>query len=81
MQKKGNFEEAATLYQAVVSGYAHEILADDALFKLADLQEMKFKNKDKAMELYQNLMVNYPSSIYIVEARKRYRALRGDQVN
>jgi len=33
------------------------------------------------MELYKSLLIDYPGSIYTVEARKRYRKLRGDKVN
>jgi outer membrane protein assembly factor BamD (BamD/ComL family) len=35
-------------------------------------------NKEKASELYQQLLTDYPGSLYVVEARKRFRALRGD---
>jgi len=38
-------------------------------------------NKEKAMQLYQDLLVKYPGSLYTVEARKRFRSLRGDVVN
>ena len=33
------------------------------------------------MELYQQLLTNYPGSLFAVEARKRYRSLRGDIIN
>lgn len=61
--------------------YATDILADDALFALAELNDSQFGKKDKAMEHYQNLLIKYPGSLYVVEARKRYRKLRGDLVN
>ena len=56
-------------------------LADDALFTRAKLHESKMGDTAKAMELYQDLLVNYPGSLFVVEARKRYRALRGDVLN
>jgi hypothetical protein len=28
--------------------------------------------------LYEKLIVEYPGSLYVVEARKRFRSLRGD---
>lgn len=79
--KHGRLNEAAALYDTIITTYSEDILADDALFKLADLNEYHFKNKDKAKELYQQLLEKYPASLYVVEARKRFRKLRGDLIN
>lgn len=78
--KHGKFTEAAAFYEAILTNYGNDILGDDALFKLADLNETKFKNIDKAKELYQQLLEKYPGSLYVVEARKRFRKLRGDTI-
>ena len=56
-------------------------MADDALFHRAELYENKLKDPAKAMELYQDLLTKYPGSLFVVEARKRFRALRGDVLN
>jgi tetratricopeptide (TPR) repeat protein len=81
MLRKRDYALADTLLQKLYSFYPGDILGDDALFKLADLQENIFGNKTKAMELYKELMEKYPGSLYVVEARKRFRALRGDIQN
>ncbi|MES2138407.1 MAG: tetratricopeptide repeat protein [Bacteroidota bacterium] len=79
--KHGNYSEAAALYDTIIKNYGDDILGDDALFKLAELNENQFKNLDKAKELYQQLLIKYPGSLYVVEARKRFRKLRGDSFN
>lgn len=79
--KHGKYTEAAAFYENILNNYGSDILADDALFKLADLNENQFKNLDKAKELYQQLLEKYPGSLYVVEARKRFRKLRGDTIN
>jgi tetratricopeptide (TPR) repeat protein len=79
--KHGRFQEAAAYYDTIVKNYGGDILADDAMFKLADLNENQFKNTEKAKELYQELLEKYPASLYVVEARKRFRKLRGDLIN
>lgn len=79
--KHGQFNEAATYYDTIIKNYSEGILADDALFKLAELNENQLKNVDKAKELYEELLEKYPSSLYVVEARKRFRRLRGDAIN
>lgn len=81
LMKQGNFQESASLYQKVVSDYGDGILGDDALFKLAVLYETHLQDTTKAMAAYQELLVKYSGSLYTVEARKRFRTLRGDPVN
>ena len=80
-EKHGRYEAAAALYNTILTDYGGDILADDALFKLAELNENHFKNTDKAKALYQELLEKYPGSLYVVEARKRFRRLRGDTIN
>ncbi len=79
--KHAKYTEAAAFLESIVKNYGDDILGDDALFKLAELNENQFKNLDKAKELYQQLMEKYPGSLYVVEARKRFRKLRGDTIN
>jgi len=79
--KKGNYTEAVKYYEEILKNYSTDILADDALFAIANINETQFKNNEKAKELYQELLEKYPGSLYVVEARKRFRKLRGDIVN
>ncbi len=76
MIKKGKYEEAADYLIKITNNYSWDILADDALFKLAELNEHQFQKPGKAMELYQQIITNFPGSLYTVEARKRFRILR-----
>ncbi|OIP01765.1 MAG: hypothetical protein AUJ97_06675 [Bacteroidetes bacterium CG2_30_32_10] len=79
--KTGKFLEADTLLKQVISNYPNDILADKALFQIAGLYQIHFNNKYKAMEYYQKLFTDYPASLFTVEARKKYRILRGDNNN
>jgi len=79
--KRGEYEKAAGYLQKVIEGYEQEILGDDALFMLAEIYDYRLKDKMQAMQLYQDLLINHPGSLYTVEARKRYRQLRGDNIN
>ncbi len=79
--KHMEFDKAAGYYEEILKNYGEDILGDDAMFKLADLNENQFKNLEKAKELYQQLLEKYPDSLYVVEARKRFRKLRGDSIN
>ena len=81
MMKKGKYTEAAGFLESIIKIYSSDILGDDATFKLAQLYESRLNDKEKAKDLYQQLLEKYPGSLYSVEARKRFRLLRGDAVN
>ncbi len=77
----GSFQEAIDRLQAIVDEYPTDILSDDAYYTIGTIYENYLDDKDKAMEVYQNLLVQYPGSVFTSEARKRFRSLRGDQLN
>lgn len=77
---RGNQTDTAIYYlDQLLSKFPYDILADNALFMKAQLYEFQKNDPQKAMELYENLLLKYPASLYVVEARKRYRRLRGDK--
>ncbi len=65
---------------ALLQNYKFDILADDALYLLAIIYDEKLDDKSKAMELYRQMLQDFPGSIYGAEARKKFRELRGDFV-
>lgn len=76
--ERQNYEIASDLLKQVVKDYPDDITADNALFLLAGLYENQFHDSDQAMEYYQQLLQDYPASLFTVDARKRFRILRGD---
>jgi TolA-binding protein len=72
-----NFTKAIEFYSIIVDKYKDGIWADDALFTIADIYERKLKNTDLAMKAYQQIIDEFSGSMYMVEARKRFRMLRG----
>jgi TolA-binding protein len=80
-EQEGNYEMAQQNYHRVWKEYPTDLLADDAVYRMAQLNENRLNSTSKAMEYYQELLLNYPGSLFTVEARKRYRSLRGDLLN
>ncbi len=76
----GKYEFAENNYQKILLINKEGILADDAVYELAKLYENKLNDLDKAKEMYQKIIFEFPSSIYLVDARKRFRKLRGDKI-
>jgi tetratricopeptide (TPR) repeat protein len=79
--KQGKYKEAIEAYQRVVDVYGDEIYGDDAMFRMAEIYQYKLQDLEKAKALYQEFLSKYPASVFTVEARKRFRKLRGDLVN
>ena len=80
-EEKYDFQGAISFYQQVIADHYFDISADNALFRMADLYETKLNDEEKAQEYYKQLMLDFPGSLYVVEARKRFRAIRGDAPN
>ena len=78
--KLRDYHKAASLYALIVEKYPEEIRADNSLFALAELNERQLNNTEKAMELYEKVFIDYSNSTFSVEARKRFRRLRGDNI-
>jgi len=81
LMKLGRFAEAEEPLQQILDEHGSDILADDANFYLGKLYEEHLGQPEKAMEFYKRQLTDFPGSIFNVEARKRFRALRGDNLN
>ena len=79
--KNGKFDVAAAYYAEIIEKYPNDLLADDAMYYLAGLYEIHLNDKNKAMQLYEKILTQYPGSLYVVDSRKRFRSLRNDPVN
>ena len=79
-EANGDYDKAVESYLALIEFYNEDILADDAHYQLAKLYETKLNQPQKAKEYYELLIFNFEDSIYFVEARKKYRMLRGDEI-
>ena len=80
-EKKKQYDKAIVNYQSIISNYSDEILADDALYFLAELYNNELGEPEKAKPLYEQIIFTHEDSIYSVEARKKFRMLRGDAIN
>jgi tetratricopeptide (TPR) repeat protein len=74
--KQGRYADADSLLQQLVEFYPYDITADDALMLRAELNEERLDNRQTALECYEKLLMDYPSSLYVDRARKRYNELK-----
>ena len=78
-EKRGDYVRAAALFQKVADEYPEDIRADNALYALAQLYELRLQQPEKAQSLYEKIFMDYSGSVFAVDARKRFRQLRGDK--
>lgn len=75
-----NYKKAEANYLAILQLNGDDIFVDDAIYKLALLYDNQLFDAKKALNFYEKIVLEHPSSIYLVPARKRYRELRGEEV-
>ena len=75
------FTEAAPYLEKVLELYPLDILVDNALLDLGKLYEDVLKDPEKAKTYYERLLFEQTGSIFVPEARDRYRRLRGDKLD
>lgn len=80
-EKLNEFTKAEAKYLQIIELYKEDILADDAYYRLAKLYENRLNDSQKAKEFYERLIFDFADSIFFVEARKKFRLLRGDEIN
>jgi len=78
---KKDYLKAEANYKAIIDNYREDILADDAYYALAELYVNVLNKLEEAQALYEKIIFNHADSIFFVEARKKFRALRGDAIN
>ncbi len=76
-EKKGDFALALSQYQTIIDQHSDGIYIDEALYFSAEIYNKQLL-PEKAKPLYEKVLFNHQDSIYFVEARKKFRQLRGD---
>lgn len=77
-EKLDDFTKALENYEAIINNHKDGIYIDEALYFSAEIYADHLKDNEKAKPLYEKVILNHEDSIYSVEARKKYRQLRGD---
>lgn len=74
------YQEAEKNLISLLDFHPESLLTDDCLYKLGILYRDQLKNNEKAKEMFERIIFEFPSSIYLVDARAAFRQLRGDNI-
>ncbi len=75
-QIQEKYTEALDCLKKITDTYSYDILADEALFRTAEIYDNNLNDKDKASDFYRKIITDHPDSIFASPARKRFRELR-----
>ncbi|NCX94831.1 MAG: hypothetical protein EBX41_00225 [Chitinophagia bacterium] len=73
--KHKQYDTAVSRLHAIYEHYADDVLADDALFLLAETYAQHLNNKQEAKKYYELLILNFAGSTYVQVSRARLREL------
>ena len=79
--KQDSLYLAIDMYQKIMIDFNYDILADDAIYKQAKIYDERLNDLQAAKNLYEKIIIDYNNSVYVAESRKRYRDIRGDNIN
>ena len=74
----GDYVAATNLLETLSIAYNFDILADNSLYKLGMIYMYSMNQPEKAKIAFEKLIEKYSSSVYIVDARREYRKIRGN---
>lgn len=77
-EKLGDYSSALSQYQTIIDKHSEGIYVDEALYFSAEIYNKQLKDTEKAKPLYEKLVFHHEDSIYFVDARRKFRELRGD---
>jgi len=69
------FVLADSLYDKAFNNNPYGTVADNILIERARINDDILGNNEKAKELYKKIIMEYPGSLFTVEARKKYRKM------
>lgn len=73
----GEYNTALGYFGQIIEKHAEGIYVDEALYFSAEIYN-HLKDVDHAKALYEKLLFGHEDSIYFIDARKKFRQLRGD---
>ncbi len=72
-------DKAIANFEKIIQFFPNSLLIDDTYFALGNLYASLEKNTE-AKSLFEKIIFDHADSIYYVDARKKYRKLRGDDI-
>ena len=76
--KLHQYDSSLIYLKLIEENFSTSILVDNAIFMLGNIYEERLRDLNLAKEYYKKILFDFPGSLYVIEARKRYRKLAGN---
>lgn len=73
--KNKNYASAINYLKQIVEQHGKDVLADDALFQIAEITRRFLKQNEAAKKFYEQLIIDYPGSSFVQEARAQLKEI------
>lgn len=80
-KKHNDYDRAKAYLEEIITKFPTDILGDNAIYELAEMYQYHYKDNEKAADLYKKIIFEYRGSLFEVDARKKFRMLRGENLN
>ncbi len=75
-----NYAASEANLLSILDFHPESLLYDDSIFRLGILYRDHLGDPEKAKLMFERIIFEFPSSIYLVDARAAFRKLRGDDI-
>jgi len=72
------FDKSIEYLDIIINEHPESIYADDAMMEKGIIYQENLNKREMAIDTFMKLISKFPNSIYVSEARKRVRELRGE---
>jgi len=72
--KHREYDKALAYLKEVYEAFGQDVLADDAIFRTAEIYDRHLKQPEQANAFYEKLILDFPGSTYVQSARDRLSA-------
>lgn len=79
-EKVGDYKAAEGNLIGLIDLHPESLFIDDCIYQLGMLYQNRLQDPEKAKMMFERIIFEYPSSIYLVDARIAFRKLRGDDL-
>jgi len=78
--KRHDYNKALGYLKNIYDQYGQDVLGDDAVFKMAEIYENYLHQAEQAKHYYEQLIIDYPGSTFVQEARQRLNEMKNNMI-
>ena len=76
IEREGNYHAADSILRNLIDLYPNSYITDDALMRNATICQEHLHDYEHARQCYEQLIDKHPTSIFVPQARKKYRIIQ-----